>query len=129
MKQITLMEKYPLYTLELAKNETEKKSVDEILNYLKAKIEAHPVATYIATFDHYAHTTSLAEGNVAPEIKAAKDIIFCFGKELPKPEVLGVRPRSIGVADLGDRFVISFLEAPNPQANKIMEEWVKGLKA
>jgi len=129
MKQITLMEKYPLFTLELAKNETERKSVDEILDYLKAKIEAHPVATYIATFDHYAHTTSLADGHVGEGIEAAKNIVFCFGKELPKPEVLGVRPRSIGVADLGDRFVISFLEAPNPQANKAMEEWVLGLKA
>ncbi|SMC08711.1 DUF6858 family protein [Nitratiruptor tergarcus] len=129
MKQITLMEKYPLFTLELNKNETNYKNVDEIIAYFKEKIEAHPVATYIATFDHYAHTKSLADGQINPDIQAAKNIVFCFGKELPKPEVMGVRPRSIGVADLGEKFVISFLEAPNPTANAAMEEWAKGLRA
>jgi len=129
MKQITLMEKYPLFVLELDKSETEYKDVDAILTYFKEAIEKHPVATYIATFDHYAHTTSLSEGVMAPQIKAAKNIVFCFGKELPKPEVMGVRPRSIGVADLGEKFVISFLEAPNPAANEAMESWAKGLKA
>ena len=128
MKQITLMEKYPLFVLELEKNETNKENVDEIIDYFKNKITAHPVATFIAIFDHYAHTKSLPEGNIAEDIKAAKNIVFCFGKELPKPEVMGVRPRSIGVAEKEDRFVISFLEAPNPQANAAMEEWAKGLR-
>ena len=36
--------------------------------------------------------------------------------------------RSIGVADMGDRFVVSFLEAPMPFANDTMESWVKGLR-
>ncbi|BCD67182.1 DUF6858 family protein [Nitratiruptor sp. YY09-18] len=129
MKQITFMEKYPLFTLELNKNETKYKSVDEIIVYFKEKIEAHPVATYIATFDHYAHTKSLADGQINPDIQAAKNIVFCFGKELPKPEVMGVRPRSIGVADLGEKFVVSFLEAPNPTAHAAMEEWAKGLRS
>ena len=70
---------------------------------------------------------SLSEGKVAEGILAAKNIICCFGKVLPKPEVLAVRPRSIGVAEYKDRFVISFMEAPNPDANKAMESWVKGL--
>ncbi len=129
MKQITLMEKYPLFVLELPKEETDKRDIDAIIEYLKSKIEAHPVATFIAIFDHYAHTKSLPEGNVAEDIKAAKNIVFCFGKELPKAEVIGVRPRSIGVVEKEDRFILSFLEAPNPQANKAMEEWVLALKA
>jgi len=128
MQQITLMDKYPLYLFTLDKNETPYTSVDAIIDYLKAKIDAHPVAIYIATFDHYAHTKSLADGVIAQEIQAGKNIIFCFGKELPKPEVMGVRPRSIGVADTGEKFVISFLEAPNPVANSTMQEWVKSLR-
>ncbi len=129
MHQITLMEKYPLFVLELDKNETPYTSVDAIIAYLKAKIDAHPVAVYIATFDHYTHTKSLPEHVVDEKIEAAKNIIFCFGKELPKPEVMGVRPRSIGVADMGEKFVISFLEAPNPVANSAMEEWVRSLRS
>ena len=125
MKQITVMEKYPVFTLEVNKEETSYESVDEILAHFKAKIEAHPVATYIGIFDHYAHTASLEQGSIADEIKAAKNIICCFGKQLPKAVVLAVRPRSIGVAELEDRFIISFLEAPNPEANKAMEDWVK----
>jgi len=127
MKQITVLEKYPVFTLEVDKNETSYKNIDEIFAYIKNQIEAHPIATYIGEFDHYAHTSSLSEGKIAEEIVAAKNIICCFGKVLPKPEVLAVRPRSIGVAELGDSFVVSFLEAPNPDANAAMEKWVKGI--
>ncbi len=127
MKQITVLEKYPVYTIEIAKNETTYKSVDEILVYLKNKIETHPIATYIGEFDHYAHTASLAEGKISEAIKNAKNIICCFGKVLPKPEVLAVRPRSIGVAEMAESFIVSFLEAPNPEANAAMESWVKGI--
>jgi len=127
MKQITVMEKYPVFTVELKKEETTYKNVDEILDYLKAQIEAHPVAVYIGEFDHYGHTSGLAEGKIAEEIKDAKNLICCFGKVLPKPEVLAVRPRAIGVAEMAESFVVSFLEAPNPDANTAMEKWVKGI--
>ena len=127
MKQTILMEKYPIFELDIEKSETKYKSIDEILDYLKEKIDNHKIATYIGEFDHYSHTKSLEEGKVADEILDAKNIICCFGKELPKATVLGVRPRSIGVAELKDKFIISFLEAPNPVANEAMESWIKGL--
>jgi hypothetical protein len=127
MKQITVMEKYPVFTLEINKDETTRKNVDEILAYLKEKIDAHPIAIYIGEFDHYTHTSNLEVGEINPDIKDAKNIICCFGKVLPKAEVLAVRPRAIGVAELSDSFVISFLEAPNPDANSAMESWAKGI--
>ena len=127
MQQITVMEKYPVYTLRIEKNETDYQTIDEIFTYLKVQIDLHPIATYIGEFDHYAHTASLEVGEINDDIKAAKNLICCFGKVLPKAEVLAVRPRSIGVAELDTAFVISFLEAPNPDANKAMESWVKGL--
>jgi len=127
MKQMILQEKYPVFVLDIEKNETSYKTAQEIIDFFKEKINSHPVCTYIGEFDHYAHTSSLSEGKIAEEIVAAKNIICCFGKVLPKPEVLAVRPRSIGVAELGDSFVVSFLEAPNPDANAAMEKWVKGI--
>ena len=127
MKQITVMEKYPVYSIEIAKHETTYNSVDEILVHLKDKIEAHPIATYIGEFDHYTHTSNLEVGEISEAIKDAKNIICCFGKVLPKPEVLAVRPRSIGVAEMADSFVISFLEAPNPDANAAMQSWAKSI--
>ncbi len=127
MKQITVMEKYPVFTMELAKNETTYKNIDEIFTYLKSQIEAHPIAVYIGEFDHYTHTSSLEVGEIASTIKDAKNLICCFGKVLPKPEVLAVRPRAIGIAEMEDSFVVSFLEAPNPDANAAMEKWTKGI--
>jgi len=127
MKQITVMEKYPVFTIEVAKNETTFKSVDEIIEHLKSQVEAHPVAVNIGVFDHYSHTKSLEAGEVSDDIKDAKNLICCFGKVLPKPEVLAVRPRAIGVAEMSDSFVVSFLEAPNPDANAAMEKWAKGI--
>ena len=98
-----------------------------IQQQVKAEIEAHPIATYIGEFDHYSHTTHLEAGKVSEDIKDAKNLICCFGKELPRPEILAVRPRSIGVAEMHESFVISFMEAPNPDANAAMESWAKAI--
>lgn len=127
MKQTLLQEKYPIFTLEIGKNETSLASVDAIVQYLRDCIDDHKIASYIATFDHYAHTKSLPDGQVAPEILAAKNIVFCFGLTLPDPQVMAVRPRSIGVAELADHFVVTFMEAPMPVANSAMESWAKAL--
>ncbi|MFA7097968.1 MAG: DUF6858 family protein [Gammaproteobacteria bacterium] len=128
MKQTLLQEKYPVFTLEIDKSETTFRTVDELIAYFKEKIDTHETTRFIAIFDHYAHTKSLAEGQVSPDILSAKNIVFCFGIQLPNPQVLAVRPRSIGVSELKDRFVITFMEAPMPVANTTMEEWVKSIK-
>lgn len=128
MKQKIFKDKYSIFEIEYKKSEVEFKSVDEIINALKIKIDAHPIIGFIAIFDQYAHTSSLKDGEVNPSIKAAKNIIFCFGKELPTPEVLAVRPRSIGVCELEDSYVINYLEAPNETANETMESFIKELK-
>ena len=127
MKQSIIMEKYPIFELNVKKSETKFQTADEIIEYLKDKIDNHPIAVYIATFDHYSHTKSLDDGEVAPDILDAKNIVCCFGKNLPKANLLSVRPRSIGVAELSDEFIVSFLEAPNPIATEAMESWVKGI--
>ena len=128
MQQKIFKEKYHIFEIEYKKSELSFSSVDEIINALKDKIDNHPVISFIAIFDQYNHTSSV-NGEINPAIKAAKNIVFCFGKELPTPEVLAVRPRSIGVCEKEDSFVLNFLEAPNDMANKTMEEFVKSLKA
>ncbi|MBF0586316.1 hypothetical protein INT08_04640 [Prosthecochloris sp. N3] len=128
MRQTLFQEKYPVYTLEVDKSETSFTSVDAIVDYFKEKIDAHPVVAFIGIFDHYKHTSSLKDGVISDDIKDAKNILFCFGKELPSPLVLSVRPRSIGVVELANSFVITFLEAPNPAANEAMESWALGVK-
>jgi hypothetical protein len=128
MIQTLLQEKYPIYTLELDKAETSCGSVDDIMARFKERIDANPGIKFIGVFDHYAHTSSLPDGVIAPGIRDAGNILFCFGKEIPNPGVLAVRPRSIGVAELENSFVITFLEAPNPAANEAMETWTKELK-
>lgn len=129
MKQTMLMEKYPIYTLEIGKDATTHKTMDGILDYFLAKINAHPIANYIALFDHFSHTKALAEGEMNPAIIDARNIVFCFGQKLPNPEMLAIRPRSIGVAEMADRFIISFMETPMPHANTAMEAWAQGLVA
>ncbi|MAD42801.1 MAG: hypothetical protein CL623_10490 [Arcobacter sp.] len=128
MKQKIFKDKYSIFEIEYKKNELKFKSVDEIISALQVKIDAHPVIAFIAIFDQYAHTSSLEMGEVNDNIKAAKNIIFCFGKELPTPEVLAVRPRSIGVCELEDSYVINYLEAPNEAANDTMENFIMSLK-
>ena len=126
MTQSTFKDKYPLFSYTLNKADTAHKDVNAIIAYYKEKIEAHPIAIYIATFDHFSHTTSL-NGTINPDIKDLQNIIFCFGAEIPSAKVGAVRPRSISVCDLGDTFTIDFMEAPNPKANEFMINWTKSL--
>lgn len=127
MKQTLLQQKYPVYCLELGFEETGFGSVDEIADYFKQRIQAHRQARFIAEFDHYDHTSALPEGRVDKEIRAAKNIVFCFGIALPDPHLLAARPRSIGVAETTDGFLVTFLEVPMPVANTAMEDWTAGL--
>ena len=128
MKQSLLMDKYSIYSVQIGKDETSYADVDAIIAYLQEKISTHPFATEIAVFDHYAHTQSIQEHVLDESICAAKNLVFCFGKMLPNPKMLAVRPRSIGVADLGNVFEISFLEVPNGTLQQLTEEWVKSIK-
>ena len=127
MKQMILQEKYPVFTLDINKNETHYKTAQEIIEFFKEKIELHPVCKYIGEFDHYSHTKSI-NGEIAPEIKDCKIIMFCFGNKLLNGKISAVRPRSIGVTEFEDFFEIAFLEAPALIANEVMENWVKELK-
>ncbi len=128
MKSILFQNKYPIVSLEVPKDETSFTTVDAIVEHLKGLIDAHPVARFIATFDHYQHTRDLQDGEIAPDIRDACNVIFCFGTKLPNPDVMAVRPRSIGVTELPDRFVINFMEAPMPPANDAMRVWVGSVR-
>jgi hypothetical protein len=127
MKKTIFREKYPVYTLEIYKNETTYKTVQEIIAYLKNIIDNHKIAQFISIFDNYAHTLSL-DGEINPNIKGATNIIFCFGLAIPNTKILAIRPRSIGVVELENSFAIEFLEAPKEELNNMMENWAKLIK-
>jgi len=127
MQQKQFMDKYPIFELTLSKSECRFDSVGAIIDYLITQVETHPKATFIAQFDHLAHTRQI-EGEVNPDILAAGHVIFCFGMKLPNAQVMAVRPRSIAVTEFVDRFVINFMEPPMPVATEAMENWVKSLQ-
>ena len=126
MKKTVFMDKYPVYTLSLKKSEVKYTHVSEIVDYFKAKIEAHPVAKFIAIFDHYTHTKSM-NGEMMEGLMDAQNVIFCFGQAIPNTKILAVRPRSIGICELEDSFIIEFIEAPKEEMHALMETWAKGL--
>jgi hypothetical protein len=127
MKQILLQEKYPVFKLEIDKSETEYKSAQAVINYFKQLIDDHEVTRFIAEFDHYSHTKGLLNGQLDEAIIDARNIIFCFGTQLAKAEMLAVRPRSIGIAETLNKIIVSFMEAPMAVANDTIEFWVKSL--
>jgi hypothetical protein len=127
MQKKQFKEIYSLYEIIYKKEELKQQSIEEIVADLKQMIIDHPVIAYIDIFDQYQQTQRV-NGVINPAIKAAQNIIFCFGMELPTPEVLAVRPRSIGICELEDSYVINFMEAPNASANATMVEMIKALK-
>lgn len=119
---------YPVYETEISKNETSAANTEEIIARLKQVIEADPTAAFIGQFDHYGHTAQLPGGEIAEDIRAAQNIVFCFGLKLPNPQVMAVRPRSIGVTEYDDRFVVNFMEPPMPAPALVMTEWITALR-
>ena len=90
MKQLHFQEKYPITVVDIAKSETRYDSVAAIADYFKDCIANTPRVSYIGTFDHYAHTQAIG-GEIAPDIRAATNVLFCFGHALPNAQVLAVR--------------------------------------
>ncbi|WP_319485941.1 DUF6858 family protein [uncultured Cohaesibacter sp.] len=126
MDRVIYKGKYPVLELDIAKTRTRARSVDEIIAALLQHIDGNPAIAYLGIFDHYAHTMSLG-GAVADGVVDAKNLLFCFGKTIPDLSVLAVRPRSIGILDLGDHFHITFLEPPQDGVTRQLVSWCEAL--
>ena len=127
MKKCQLKEKYPIYVQEFSKKEITIKTLDDFCVYFNNQIEKHPIAKYIGTFDHYAHTVAIDDATIEKTIIGAKIVLFCFGRKLLDPKILSVRPRTIGICETESHFVVSFLEAPNPVMTETMIKWTHSL--
>lgn len=127
MNKTLKQQTYPVYLLEIERGECRLDSVDAIANHLKQVVEANPATHFIGLFDHFAHTSRLPGGQVANEIRAAVNLVFCFGLTLPEPAQLATRPRSVGICETDRGFVITFLESPMPVVNGVMESWAESL--
>ena len=126
MEKSMLNEKYPIYSVEIPKTQTRLPDLDAVIEHIKEKIATAKTGRFIAVFDHYDHVRQLG-GEINPEIKASKHVLFCLSNAIPAPGISALRPRAMAVNDLGDRFVIGFLEAPVPAANEAMQAWVASI--
>jgi len=122
-----LQNTYPIFYINIKKNNCKFIKIENISNFLKEEISKHPIASFIACFDHCNHTNNIEEKEMSQDIIGAKIISFCFGKKLTDPLQLSIRPRSIGIAETKENFIISCLESPNSQTNEIMQKWIKSL--
>lgn len=127
MTKSMLLDKYPVFSYEIDKNESKFNSVDEILEFLKKKIEADPSGAFIAIFDQLKHTKSL-NGEVMEGLLSAKNIIYCFGVAILNTKILAARPRSIGVCELKNSFIIECMDAPREVMQGKINSWIKELK-
>jgi hypothetical protein len=127
MEKCQLKGMYPVFAQEFSKKEIAIETLDALCRYFNERIEKHPVAKYICTFDHYAHTTTLEDAEIEKTIIGAKIVLLCFGKKLLDPKILSVRPRAIGLCETESHFVISLLEPPNPVMTETMINWVRDL--
>lgn len=127
MKESVELQEFPVFSLELAKKESRFSTVDDIADFLADKVKQHPMAVFITVFDHLEHSRSIKEATIDHRLLNAKNVVFCFGLCLHDAKALASRPRSIGVVEYQDRFVISFIEAPMPVVNSAVESWAREL--
>jgi len=128
MQKTIFKDKYPVWRLELKKSEIKQTSVAEIISYFKDKIQNHAFAEYIILFDHYKHIEKIG-GAIIPEVLDMQNIVFCFGPDILDTQIASVRPRSIGICQLEDRYIIEFMQPPSDKAHETMMEWTKALES
>jgi hypothetical protein len=117
---------YSVWVEEIAKVDTPCRDVDEITVALQACICHLGATALIGVFDHYGF--NLRAGAPLPMcMQDAKTILFCRGSLLLDPMLLALCPSAIGVADMGNRFVISFLDAPAVFPAETVGQWVEDL--
>ncbi len=125
MKKTLTHETYPLYTLQTNKNECPHSGITGITQQLRHLIEQHERASFINIFDHLQQLRDIPPEQICEDIVSAYSILFYFGLTLPTPQVTATNPRSIGVVELTNQFIITFLETPMPLANTTMEKWAQ----
>ena len=124
MEKILSKNRYPIYKKVILKLSTHRKNIEDIVTFLENQIKNDDLATYITTYNHY-QDLKAKKSLIIDDIVEAKNIIFCFGSKLPNVEISAIRPRSFGIVETKDSFVISFLEAPGENGNKKMKKWVE----
>jgi len=127
MKRMLFKEKYPVCTLEVLKSEIKYEHIDEIITFLRTKIEENPVAVFIAIFDQLAHCKK-NNGTAEEGLIGAKNLVFCLGKDIPSSKIMAVKPRSIGISEFEDKFELGILETPNAEAHVTLQSWIKEIK-
>lgn len=101
-------------------------TIDDVIAKLREQMDASGLTVFIAIYGDYGRTHAI-NGPIGKGIKGAKKLLFCFGERLPYPQALAIRPRSIGIADMGDHFFITFLKSPEVYAMADVLQWVKTL--
>lgn len=118
---------YSVWVEEIAKADTPWRDVDEITAALQSCICDLGATAFIGVFDHYGF--NLRAGAPLPMcMQDAKTLLFCRGSRLRDPMLLALCPSAIGVADMGNRFVISFLDAPTVFPAETVGQWVEELR-
>ncbi len=111
MLQKVINEKFPIYYQEILKEKTTYRNIPEIIDALKAALAKNPSSQVIAVFDLHDHVQKRG-GKIADDILGAQTLVFCVANAIPYADIVALRPRSIGVTEFTDRFVLNFLEAP-----------------
>jgi len=111
MQQKIINEKFPVYYQEIMKESTPYRNITEIIDALKAGLAKNPSSQIIAVFDLHDHVQKRG-GKIADGIFGAQTLLFCVANSIPHADIVALRPRSIGVTEFADRFVLNFLEAP-----------------
>jgi len=125
MKKIIVKEIYPVYQMEIKKTDLTK-SMWDIVDHFLQKVEKDPIAELIWIFEHCTHTKKL-NWPMVEGVVDAKMIVFCFGSKIASIPSLALKPRSFGIVETEDKFIIEFMEAPSEEAVKKMTNWTKEL--
>lgn len=127
MRKLLQQDAFAVYQFELTRQESRLPNAQAILNDLKARIDSHDIARFIAEFDRFSHTVGLARGEVAESILDARNIMFCFGSQLQNSDPLTMQPSCISIVEMTDGFSLTFIQSSIVEVNVTIEQWVLSL--
>lgn len=125
MQRITVEGGSPVWIEEIAKADTPWRDVDEIAAVLRQRLQRDGGSAFIGVVDLYGLNLRLGEA-LPPAMQDAKAFLFCPATRLVNPLIIALCPCVIGVADMGNRFVISLLDT-SPAESPV--PWIESLRA
>ncbi|MBI4757244.1 MAG: hypothetical protein HY778_17915 [Betaproteobacteria bacterium] len=124
MKTNVPRENCPDFIAEIDKRETTC-TVDDVVAYLRERMPGDQKLSFVTVCSPSDMSPAASRGQTGAGLLP----VFCFGLAFADARLPVEQRRAVGVADMGDRFIVGLAETASMPAQRTMGTWLQRLMA